>query len=240
MDKLEEVVVKKFTSESFTNICLTQVIVSYSKCQAGSEEFYRIFTDIIYNKKNILNNKDISIILYSYSNNLNCNEKLLTLFEDDVIIRINKLNSIELCNIARAYERKNILSEKLRKKIIEGFIEKHENIKILDLSYLYKILAKEDEIKFLKYSHSLINNLSHDIDAVSLLNLMFRADLINKIDNNLLNMLKKLTIKFIDKKSIKGFELRKIYELTKDLPFEGKYNTFIESIVRHLEKIKYY
>jgi len=240
LDKIEELVVKKFSTENFSNICLSQTVVAYSKCQAGSEEFYRIFADLINNKRNILDPREISIILYSYSNNINCNEKLLILLENDVIEKINKFNSIELCNIARAYDRKKILNEKLKRLIINAFIEKHENIKMLDLSYLYKILANSEEKTFLKYSHSLINSLSHDIDAISLVNFMSRADLIQIIDKNLLSLLKKITIKLIDKKQIKGYELKKIYEYVKEIPYDGKYNTFLENIVRQLEKLKYY
>lgn len=240
LDSIEEIIVKKFTSEKFSNICMTQTIVAYSKCQAGSEEFYRIFADLVYNKKNIFKPTEVSIILYSYSNNLNCNDKLLIMLESEVIEKIHKFNGVELCNLARAYDRKKILSEGLKRKLIDIFIEKHENIKVFDLSYLYKILASENEKKFLKYSHSLINALSHDIDALSLVNLMSKAELMNKVDKNIYSLLKKVTIKLIDKKAIKGHELRKIYEYVKDVPFDGKYNTFVENITRHLEKIKYY
>lgn len=240
LDKIEELIVKKFTSQAYSPICITQAVTAYSKCQAGSEEFYRIFADLIYAKKKDLAPKEISIILYSYSNNINCNEKLLVSLQDDVLSQISQFNSIELCNITRAYDKKKILDDKLKRKIIDAFVEKHENVKMLDLSYLYKILADENEKKFLKYSHSLINSLAHDVDGISLSNFISKAELISKIDKNLLSLLKKITIKLIDKKEIKGFELKKIYESVKDLPFDGKYNTFVENIVKQLEKTKYY
>jgi hypothetical protein len=69
---------------------------------------------------------------------------------------------------------------------------------------------------------------------------MSQAKLLQKVDIGLYNLFKKLTLKLVDRKEIKSFDLRKIYEYIKDVPFEGEYNIFEERIIRELEKNKYY
>lgn len=219
---------------------ISNIILAYCKTQNGSEEFYRILQEIVYNMKESFTKQELANIIYSYANNPTCTEKILELLQDEVMKNIHAFQPKELCCICRAYHMKNLMNDKLKKEIITNFLDKHENVNATDLAYFYIILADEKEKKFLNYAHKCIQNLYFTFSGNDLGILSQKADFIEKNNPDLYKLLQKQVIKLINKKSIKGFDLKKIYEGVKDLPFEGKYNIFVEEIEKHLAKLKYY
>jgi hypothetical protein len=224
---------------------LSNIVLSYCKVQSGSEEFYRILQEIIYSKSDLLGYQDIAIIIYSYANNSTCNEKILELFEDKIKADIYKFRSKELCSILRAYHMRKLLAPELKTLIKKASIEKYEVSNALDLSYFYTILAEkdnEDKVseKFKKYIENSIDTLMFTFSGQELGILSQKIELIQSGNVELYKKYQKQVLKLISRNEIKGYELKQIYLNIKPLAFEGKYNTFRESIERHLEKLKYY
>ncbi len=124
---------------------LGNLILAYCKTQNGSIEFYRILEEFIEAQKNFLNNQELSYITYSYSNNKDCTERVLEILYDRILKNILKFNALELCNVLRAYHRRNMLNSHLKSKIIDSFVQKHELVNTLDLSYFYAILAEDTQ-----------------------------------------------------------------------------------------------
>jgi hypothetical protein len=241
-NKLEEKIILKIAKykKNLTSQDITNIILAYSKTQNGSEEFYRIIQEIVISMKDHLKTQDMAVVIYSYSNNPNCNEKILEVLEDTVKSTINKFLPKELCSVLRGYHNRKLLSEDLKKKIIEAFIEKHEFTNATDLAYFYSILADEKETRFLKFSRKGVLNLSFNFNGLELAAIFEKAEFIQKNDPEMYKVLQRRVEKLIKDKSINGHDLKKIYLSVKEIPFEGKYNTFVEAIERHLEKIRYF
>jgi len=147
---LEVEIIKKLLISKKFNLdidhqSLGNLILAYCKTQNGSVEFYRILEEFIEAKKHSLKNQELSYITYSYSNNKDCTERVLEILYDRILKNILKFNAIELCNVLRAYHRRNMLNSELKIKIIDSFVQKHELVNTLDLSYFYSILAEDPQ-----------------------------------------------------------------------------------------------
>ena len=231
---------ENLSKNKITSIDLSNIVLSYCKTQNGSEEFYLILQDILMDCKNIITPQDMSIILYSYSNNDTCSDKLLDIFEDKLSVFKNEFKMKELCNILRAYHKRDKLNENIKKLMIELFIQKHEYTNSTDISYFYKILINEKEIKFNKYINNCIHNLAFTFSGTDLNILLSRAEYMQKHNPELYQRITSQVMKLMKRKSIQGYDLREIYIHIKDIPYEGKYNIIVEEIHKYLEKIKYY
>jgi len=242
LNKLEEKIILKIAKyrKNITAQDVTNIIIGYTKTQNGSEEFYRILQEIVISMKDHLKPQDIAVIIYSYANNPNCNEKILEVLEEVVKGSINKFLPKEICSLLRGYHKRKILNDDLKNKITEAFIEKHEFTNATDLAYFYSILAHEKETRFLKFARKGILNLSFNFNGIELATIFDKAEFIMKNDPEMYKILQKRVEKLIKDKSINGHDLKKIYLSVKDLPFEGKYNTFVEGIERYLEKLRYF
>jgi hypothetical protein len=240
-NKLEEVIILKISKHrnQIKTQDITNIILSYCKTQNGSEEFYRILQNLILIMQSQLTSQDLAVVLYSYANNPTCLEKLLEDLEEKVRLEMKSFKPKELCSILRAYDKRNLLKDDFKQLFIDTIIEKHELINSTDLVHFYDILCESND-KFLKYAHNCIRNLYFTFSDKDLEVIFKRADFILQKDKNIYELLKKQVLKIMKKNEISGFELKRIYENTKDLPFDGQYNTFIEALEKKLEELKYY
>jgi hypothetical protein len=250
LSKIEVDIIDKLIKfkEKVDTQSLSNIVLAYCKTQNGSEEFYRILQEMIYEKQNLLTYQDLAVVIYSYANNPNCNEKILLLLEDRIKRDCHKFKTKELCSILRGYDMKGILSSNLRNLIAEVFVQKHELTNALDLSYFYIILA-DDKMKvenpglykkFMKYIETCLDSLMFTFVGSELGILAKKVDIIQASNPELYDKFKKQVLKLINKNEFKGYDLRKIYLKSRYLPFEGKYNLYIEEIEKHLEKLRYY
>lgn len=246
---LELEIIKKLSKFTLDSQSASNIILSYSKTQNGSLEFFKIFEEIIFKIKEQLKPCDLAIILYSYSNNANCDDKIFEFLEFEIFDKIEKFSGNELSNILRAYDKRNKLNLQLCKIFMQVFIEKHETMNSYNLTYFYSILCDKkfsdlfdsnEFSRFLKYIHKLLKSLYFNLTSLELSVLMERAKFIQSQDSELFEILKNRILKLISRNDIKGFELKKIHENVKDLQFEGKYNLFLEKIEQHLSKLRYY
>ena len=145
----------------------------------------------------------------------------------------------ELCSIVRAYHKRDLLREEFRTLFAETFIEKHELVNATDLAHFYVILCQGHE-KFRNYAHKCISNLYFSFTGYDLAVISSKADYIQENDAKVYELLQKQVLRLIKKKEISGHDLKKVYENVRDLPFEGKYNLFIEELEKHLQELKYY
>jgi hypothetical protein len=219
---------------------LSNIVLSYAKTQNGSEEFYRLLSDIISNKIDLLKPQDIAIILYSYANNTLCTEKILEVMQDVVKKNMFRLLGKELCNIARAYYMRKLLDKDMTRLITDAFIQRHEEVNALDLAHFYLILADENNLKFLNYCNKCLETLFFTFGGAELGIISKKAEFIQKNNPQLYKKFQNQVRKLINKESIKGFDLKEIYTNIKDLPYDTKYNFFREEVEKHLEKLKYY
>ena len=225
----EKIILQIKTSKIIQPLDLTNIVLAYSKTQNGSEEFYRIIQDYLIDLKDKLKPQDLAIVIYSYANNPNCNEKILEVVEENIYPILHLCKGKEICSMLRGYYKRKMLNENLKKKFREAIINKHEYTNATDLAYFFLILADEKEIKFMNYLRKCIGSLYFTFKAGDLsiiLGNKEKAELMQKIDKELFETLKKKVLILIKKKEISGYELRKIYEGLKDLKFEGKYNIF--------------
>lgn len=177
----ENILVKSIIKTKLENIStfidslsFTEIILSYSKTQNGSKEFYSFLSQIV-EHLNIKSIDHLSTIVYSVSNNINCDEVILVKLVDNIIEGIDKSKPKELISILRAYNRKNLLNEYpiLKSKLIIRYYELFKFANPIDVSYMYDILAEENfkiilenfkfvrksEIKkFKKYAKDIENN----------------------------------------------------------------------------------
>ena len=240
--KLEDRIVATIEKQkkNITTQDITNIVIAYCKTQNGSEEFYRIIQEILITMKDLLKTQDVAVIIYSFANNANCNEKILEILEENIKVKINKFLPKELCNILRGYHKRNLLSDSLKQKLIEAFIDKYEFTNATDLAYFYSILADEKEARFIKFARKGILNLTFTFSGLDLAVIFEKADFIQKKDPEMYQALRRRVEKLIKDKSINGHDLKKIYINVKDLAFEGKYNTFVELIEKQLEMQRYF
>ena len=254
---LEEIIIKnifKVKSEYLANYLDSQsfsnIILAYSKTQTGSEEFYRILSDLA---QLITINKpqEIATIVYSYSNNVNCNDKMLFNLLPNVLVCLSKSNPNELVNILRAYHRKGLLDElpEIEKGVISNFYIKQKAANPLDVAYVYNILApkyyiikeSQESIKFFELMHSLIKSLSFAFEGHELSILMERSMILSEYNYNLYNQLCNQLRYLLKKNKMKGKELDIIHFNIKDIKANNsEYNQIKEDIENYLRKIKYY
>jgi hypothetical protein len=250
LTKIEVDIIDKFVrnKSAIDTQSLSNVVLAYCKTQNGSEEFYRILQELIYEKCESLTYQDLAVIIYSYANNPNCNEKILILLEDRVKRGCHKFKTKELCSIMRGYDLKGILTPKLRNLITENFVQKHELTNALDLAYFYTTL-NDDRFKlentelykrFITYIHSCIDGLMFTFTGTEIAILSKKANVIQGSNVELFGKFQKQVLKLIRQNEFKGFDLKQVYLNTRYLPFEGKYNLFNEAVEKHLEKLKYY
>ena len=240
--KLEEPIIQKISQfrKTITSQDITNIILAYCKTQNGSEEFYRLLQEVVVGMKSLLSPQDVAVVLYSYSNNPTCNEKVLEDLEEVVKSNLSKYKPKELINVLRAYHMRKLLSEDLKKLIMATFIEKHELSNSQDLAHFYVILAEENNQKFLKYSSQCLTNLYFTFSGYELGIIFEKSEFIQANQPDIYSLLQKQVSKIIKKNEFKGHDLKLIYLNVKDLPFEGKYNLFVEQIEQHLQKLKYY
>jgi len=261
--ELEEIIIKYITNIKPSYLCNTidsqsfsNIILGYSKSQAGSEEFYQILANIA-SDLNITSSHDLAIIVYSYSNNVNCNENILFSLLPNILSSILKAKPCELVNILRAYNKKGLLDEiqEIEKGVMIGFYNKYKQFNPLDIAYLYNILSeryykkltssiddeKKEGEKFFHTTHSLIKSLCFTFEGNEISVLMERSKLLSELDFDLYNQLCNQVRYLMEKKKIKGKDLDLIHFQVKDINYNTEgYNRIKEDIESHLRKIKYY
>jgi hypothetical protein len=248
LTQLEEPIIQKISQyrKSLTTQDVSNIVLAYCKTQNGSEEFYRLIQDLVISMQKNLSTQDIAVILYSYSNNPTTNEKLLENLEELVLKNLHQFKPKELVSILRAYYMRKLLNDNLKSKFISGFVEKHELTNALDLAHIYTILSDSNNVdtplgkKFLKYTNQCLSNLYFTFTGYELGVIMEKAEYMQSYQPDIYELMKKQVSKMIKKGEFKGHDLKQIYENVKELPFEGKYNTWVEEIEKHLQKLRYY
>jgi hypothetical protein len=193
-----------------------------------------------------LSTQDIAVVLYSYSNNPTTNEKLLENLEELVLYNLHQFKPNELVSIMRAYYMRKMLNDNLKANFISVFAEKHELTNALDLAHLYSILSDSSSVdtplgkKFLKYTNQCLSNLYFTFTGFELGVIMEKAEFMKNYQPDIYELMKKQISKLIKKGDFNGHDLKQIYENVKDLPFEGKYNTWIEELEKYLQKLRFY
>lgn len=248
LTQLEEPIIQKISQykKSLTTQDVSNIVLAYCKTQNGSEEFYRLLQDLIISMQKNLSTQDIAVVLYSYSNNPTTNEKLLENLEELVLYNLHQFKPNELVSIMRAYYMRKMLNDNLKANFISVFAEKHELTNALDLAHLYSILSDSSSVdtplgkKFLKYTNQCLSNLYFTFTGFELGVIMEKAEFMKNYQPDIYELMKKQISKLIKKGDFNGHDLKQIYENVKDLPFEGKYNTWTEELEKYLQKLRYY
>ena len=96
--KYELELIKKFHDGRFSTQSLSNSILSYSKTQNGSLQFFQALEGIILAKKEHMKPQELSNIIYSYHKSENAMvDPLLLDLRDTVVANLHRYKPVELC-----------------------------------------------------------------------------------------------------------------------------------------------
>eukprot|EP00347_Sterkiella_histriomuscorum_P005962 403354597 len=229
---------------------IANTILSYTKCQNGSVQFYQAMEKHIIAYKDKFNSMEIANILYSYQKSKECSKEILKDLEDTTINLMSVSQPKELVMMLMAYTETNLMNPRLLRCFENEFKSKHEDMNAEDISKYYYCFTKvghefKAEGRFYKYLQKTASKLIMNFEGPHLRHMFYKFDdkenirLNEGVKGRLMDRVQQL----ITKDQIKGYDLNEIYNNTLQLPpnQEGKSrHDFNYKCMKHLEKMKYF